>query len=157
MHQNNYIEQQPEILHILMEIKFLLLERQLKIQIIGISIGWQRKIKNIIQKQKILEALKVNLPNKQEPIFISFDKLKFDKEKKFTLEFSNGDEITEVLFKQFKDYFIINMDYFIELSNDIKSSTQYKKIKEISDIANNILRSSIGFGFKFDYLILKNF
>ena len=49
------------------------------------------------------------------------------------------------------------MDCFIELSNDVKSSTQYKKIKEISDIANNILISGIDFGFKFDDLIVKNF
>ena len=49
------------------------------------------------------------------------------------------------------------MDCFIELSNDVKSSAQYKKIKEISDIANNILISGIDFGFKFDDLIVKNF
>ena len=48
------------------------------------------------------------------------------------------------------------MDCFIDLSNDVKSSTQYKKIKEISDIANNILISGIDFGFKFDVLMLKN-
>ena len=49
------------------------------------------------------------------------------------------------------------MDCFIELSNDVKSSAQYKKIKEISDIANNILISGIDVGFKFDDLIVKNF
>ena len=69
------------------------------------------------------------MPNKKEPIFIYFNKLKFDKDKKFTLEFSNDDGITEVLSKQSKDYFIISMDCFIELSNDVKSSTQYTKIK----------------------------
>ena len=62
------------------------------------------------------------------------------------LEFSNDPEITEVLFKQSKDYFVISMDCFIELSNDVKSSTQYKKIKEISDIVNNILITGIDFG-----------
>ena len=77
------------------------------------------------------------MPNKIEPIFIYFDKLQFDKDKKFMLEFSKDDEITEVLFKQFKDYFIISMNSFIELSNDTKSSTQYKKIKtaQISDLS----------------------
>ena len=73
------------------------------------------------------------------------------------LEFSNDDEITEVLFKQSKDYFITRMDCFIELSNDVKNLTQYKKSKEISDTANNILISSIDLGFKFDDLIVKNF
>ena len=99
----------------------------------------------------------MNLPNKMELIFIYFNKLKFERDKKFTLEFSKDDKITEVLFKQSKDYFIISMDCFIKLSNDVKSSTQYKKIKEISDIANNIVISSIDFGFKFDDLIVKNF
>ena len=77
------------------------------------------------------------MPNKIEPIFIYFDKLQFDKDKKFMLEFSKDDEITEVLFKQFKDYFIISMNSFTELSNDAKSSTQYKKIKtaQISDLS----------------------
>ena len=46
------------------------------------------------------------------------------------LEFSNDDEITEVLLKQSKDYFITRMDCFIELSNDVKNSTQYKKVKK---------------------------
>ena len=77
------------------------------------------------------------MPNKIEPIFIYFDKLQFDKDTKVMLEFSNDDEITEVLFKQFKDYFIISMNSFIELSNDAKSSTQYKKIKtaQMSDLS----------------------
>ena len=47
------------------------------------------------------------------------------------------------------------MDCFIELSNDLKSSTPYKK-KKNSDIANNILISAIDFGFTFDDLIVKN-
>ena len=77
------------------------------------------------------------MPNKIESIFIYFDKLQFDKDKKFMLEFSNDDEITEVLFKHFKEYFIIIMNSFIELSNDAKSSTQYKKIKtaQMSDLS----------------------
>ena len=85
------------------------------------------------------------MPNQIEPVFIYNNKLKFDKDKKFTLQFSNDDEITEVLLKQFKDYFI-SMDCFIELSNDVKRSTQYKRTKGIRDITNNILISHIDFG-----------
>ena len=51
----------------------------------------------------------------------------------------------------------LSMDCFIELSNDVKGSIQYKKIKEVLDIANNVLISSIDFGFKSDDLIVKNF
>ena len=49
------------------------------------------------------------------------------------------------------------MDCFIELSSNIKSFIHYKKIKENSDRANNILTKSEDFGFKFDDLIVKNF
>ena len=64
-----------------------------------------------------------------EPLFIYFNKLKFDKDEKFVLDFSSDDEIRKILFRQSKYYFIISMDCFIELSNDVKSSTQYKKKK----------------------------
>ena len=74
----------------------------------------------------------------------------------FILEFSNDDEITEVLFRQSKDYFITSMYCFIELLSDIKSSTQHTKIKEVSDTGNNILTKGVNFGFKFDDLIVKN-
>ena len=92
-----------------------------------------------------------------DPIFLYFDKLTFDKDKNFTLEFSNDDNITEVLLKQSKDYSVINIDCFIELSSDIKSSTLYKESKEVSDKANNISTKGVDFGFKFDYLIVKHF
>ena len=49
------------------------------------------------------------------------------------------------------------MGCFIELSNDVKSSTQYKKFKEILDIVNNILTRSIDCGLAFNDLIVKNF
>ena len=52
----------------------------------------------------------------------------------FILEFSNDDEITEVLFRQSKDYFITNMYCFIELLSDIKSSTQKLKKFQIKEI-----------------------
>ena len=38
----------------------------------------------------------------------------------------------------------------------LKAPPHIKKIKEISDIANNILISAIDFGFTFDDLIVKN-
>ena len=90
-----------------------------------------------------------------EPVFIYFNELKFDSDKKFKTEFSNEDKITEVLFKKSKGYFKISMDCFIELSNDITKLSQFKKIEEISDLANNILISGIDFGFKMDDLIVK--
>ena len=66
-----------------------------------------------------------------EPLFIYFNKLKFDKDEKFVLDFSSDDEIRKILFRQSKYYFIISMDCFIELSNDVKSSTQYKKKRNL--------------------------
>ena len=49
------------------------------------------------------------------------------------------------------------MDCYIKLSNDIKKSSQYKKIKQTSDWANDILASGIDFGFKLNDLIVKDF
>ena len=49
------------------------------------------------------------------------------------------------------------MACFIELSSDNKSSTQYKKIIEVSDKANNTLTKGADFRFKFHSLIVKNF
>ena len=53
MHQVNYIEQQPKIFHILIEIKFLLLKRKLKNQIISIIIEWQRMNKKTYKAKDI--------------------------------------------------------------------------------------------------------
>ena len=75
--------------------------------------------------------------------------------KKFKTEFTNEDKITEVLFKKSKGYFKINMDCFIELSNDITKLSEFKKVEEILDLANNILISGIDFGFKMDDLIVR--
>ena len=63
-----------------------------------------------------------------EPVFVYFNNLKSYSDKKFKIEFSNDDEITEVLRKKCKDYFI-SMDSFIELSNNITKSSQLKKKK----------------------------
>ena len=92
-----------------------------------------------------------------ELVFIYFCKLKFDSDKKFKIEFSNDDEITEILFKISKDYFIISVDCFIELSNGITKLSQFKKNEEISDLANNILISGIDFHLKMDDLTVKDF
>ena len=62
-----------------------------------------------------------------EPIFIYFNKLKFDKDKKFTLSFSDDDKIKSVIFKKCNDYFIVSMDCYIKLSNDIKNHLNTKK------------------------------
>ena len=92
-----------------------------------------------------------------EPVFVYFNKLKSYSDKKFKIKFSNDDEITKVLCKKCKDYFI-SMDCFIELSNNITKSSQFFFKKEgISDLANNILISGVDFGFRMDELIVKDF
>ena len=47
-----------------------------------------------------------------EPVFIYFTKLKLDNDKKFKIEFSNDDEITEILFKKIKRLFYIKHGLF---------------------------------------------
>ena len=62
-------------------------------------------------------------------MFIYFNKLKFDKDKNFTLSFSDDDAIRnkKCFIKKNKDYFIISMDGYIELSNDVKNHLNTKK------------------------------
>ena len=53
-----------------------------------------------------------------DPIFIYYNNLKFQENKFFTIEFSNGDQLDGVLFKK-KDYYLVSMFCFIEITNDL--------------------------------------
>ena len=73
-----------------------------------------------------------------EPIFVYFDKVKFDNSslKTFTITFSNGDLLDGVLFKKTNDYYITSMTSSITIEKDLKELKDYDNIKKISDIAN---------------------
>ena len=80
-----------------------------------------------------------------EPIFIYFDKVKFDNSslKTFTITFSDGDLLDGVLFKRTNDYYITSMTSSITIEKDLKELKDYDNIKKISDIANEYLKNGI--------------
>ena len=80
-----------------------------------------------------------------EPIFIYFDKVKFDNSslKTFTITFSDGDLLDGVLFKRINDYYITSMTSSITIEKDFKELKDYDNIKKIYDIANEYLKNGI--------------
>ena len=80
-----------------------------------------------------------------EPIFIYFDKVKFDNSslKTFTITFSDGDLLDGVLFKRINDYYITSMTSSITIEKNFKELKDYDNIKKISDIANEYLKNGI--------------
>ena len=62
-----------------------------------------------------------------DPIFIYYNDWKFQDNKTFTIEFSNGNRLDRVLFKK-KDYYLVSMSCFIEITNDLSELTHYDDI-----------------------------
>ena len=71
-----------------------------------------------------------------DPIFIYNNKLIFDENQSFILNFSNGDVLKGVNFSKENDYYIMSMPCFIEASNDIEiifdNKTYQSEINKIS-------------------------
>ena len=42
-----------------------------------------------------------------------------------------------------KDYCLVSMSYFIEITNDLSELTHYDDIKKISDLSNSILKNGV--------------
>ena len=78
-----------------------------------------------------------------DPIFIYYNDLKFQDNKIFTIKFSDGDRLDRVLFKKKKDYYLVSMSCFIEITNDLSELTHYDNIKKISDLSNSILKNGV--------------
>ena len=70
-----------------------------------------------------------------EPIFIYFKEIALNENNKFTLEFSQTDQIYKVHFSPRKDYFITSMNCDLNLEQDIKNDGVLDKIvlKELSE------------------------
>ena len=82
-----------------------------------------------------------------DPIFIYYNDLKFQDNKIFTIEFSDGDRLDRVLLKK-KDYYLVSMSCFIEKTKDLSELTHYDDIKKISDLSNTILKNGINHSYK---------
>ena len=74
--------------------------------------------------------------------------MKFAENKKFTLEFSDGDILQGKSFRKSRDYFLMSMACFIEIENDIMELTQYTDIEKISEFVNRIIKNGIDYGHK---------
>ena len=71
-----------------------------------------------------------------------WNKVKFegdDNYKLFNVNFNDGDNLTGVLFKKEKNYFITSLSLNIEIEKDLKKLSDYKKIKEISEKLNEVV------------------
>ena len=89
-----------------------------------------------------------------KPTFIYYNKLTFDDEKKFLIDFSDEDSLEGVVFKKNKDYYITSMTCYVDLTVDIMKLLNYLKIKQTPDLATAILRGSIDFGYGKKELVL---
>ena len=82
-----------------------------------------------------------------KPIIIYYNDLKFDKQEKFTVHFSDEDSLTGVVFRKDRDYYITSMTYYVDLAVNITKLPKYDKIKQIHDLATEILRGGIDFSY----------
>ena len=82
-----------------------------------------------------------------EPVFIYFNKVKFDNSnlKTFTIKFSDGDLLDGVFFKKIHDYYITSMISSITIETDLKKLKDYSDIKKISDMSKAYLKNGIDY------------
>ena len=80
-----------------------------------------------------------------EPIFIYFNKVKFDNSnfKIFTIKFSDGDSLDGVLFKKTNDYYLTSMTSSITIEKNLKELKDYSDIKKIFDISKAYLKNGV--------------
>ena len=82
-----------------------------------------------------------------EPVFIYFDKVKFDDTnfKIFTIKFSDGDSLDGVLFRKTNDYYLTSMTSSITIEQNLKELKDYSDIKKISDISKAYLKNGVDY------------
>ena len=88
-----------------------------------------------------------------EPIFIYYNDLKTDKQKKFTINFSDEDLLKDVVFRNNRDYYITSMTSYVDLTVIVTKQPKYDKTKEINNLATVILRGGIDFSYSKKVLI----
>ena len=67
-------------------------------------------------------------------------KIKNTENKKFTLQFNDGDILQSIIFRKNRDNFLMSMTCFIEIENNITELTQYANIQKICEFANRIIK-----------------
>ena len=74
-----------------------------------------------------------------EPVFIYFKEIALDENSKFTLEFSQTDQICWVHFLPKKDYFVTSMNCNLDLQEDLKNTNVLDEIKELPEKSRLLL------------------
>ena len=75
-----------------------------------------------------------------------WNKIKFkgnDNFKEFAVNFSDGDNLNGVIFKKDKNYFITSLSANVEIEKNLTNLKDYKKIKELSEKSNEIIKKGI--------------
>ena len=80
-----------------------------------------------------------------EPTFIYFKEIALNENDKFTLEFSQTDQIYKVHFSPRQDYFITSMNYDLNLEEDIKNDGALDEIKELSEKSRLLLEKGTAY------------
>ena len=89
-----------------------------------------------------------------DPMFIYFGELEFDKDHRFTLKFTNNEENEEtnnvLLSSSKKDYYITRMKCYLKIEGKTEDPSNYGKIKESSDIFNDIIENGADHLYEFN-------
>ena len=74
-----------------------------------------------------------------EPVFLYFKEIALDENNKFTVGFSQTDQIYKVHFSPKKHYFIMSMNCNLDLQEDLKNTNVLDEIKELSERSRLLL------------------
>ena len=97
---------------------------------------------------RVIRVKKTIRLKKMDPIFIYYNNLEFKDKKIFNIEFSNEDRLQGVMFRKDKDYYLTSMSCFIELATDLNETANFKRITEISNLSNEILKKGVNHKYK---------
>ena len=79
-----------------------------------------------------------------DPVFVYYDKVKFQNEYKiFSIDFSDGENLQAVFFLKNRDCYITSMSCFIKIPQDLTELNHYEDIKKISEICNKIFKNAV--------------
>ena len=64
--------------------------------------------------------------------------MKFEKNKSFTMDFSDGDRLQGVLIRKNRDYHLTSMSCNIKLSNDITEQKDFEELKKMEKLSGDV-------------------
>ena len=64
--------------------------------------------------------------------------MKFEENKSFTMDFSDGDRLQGVLIRKNRDYHLTSMSCNIKLSNDITEQKDFEELKKMEKLSGDV-------------------